>query len=92
MLIYNYHYEKINQKYFYDNLYLIKNKKDCSVAIEIKMENFIDNKKEINLAILKYLQIDNKFNIDLISNAENLTPVSSILNFYKTIDKCSSIK
>jgi hypothetical protein len=92
MLIYNYHYEKINQKYFYENLHLIKNKKDCSVATEIKIENFTDNKKKINFEILKYLQIDNKFNIDLINNAENLTPVSSILNFYKTIDKCSSIK
>ena len=92
MLIYNYHYEKIDQNFFYNNLNLIKNKKDCSFATKIKAELFIDNKKDINLEILKYLQLDNKFNIELISNTENLTPVNSILSFYKAIDKCLLIK
>ena len=45
--------------------YLIKNKKDCTIATEIKTELFIDNKKDINLEILKYLQLDNKVNIEL---------------------------
>jgi len=92
MLIYNYHYEKIDQNFFYNNLNLIKNKKDCSFATKINAELFIDNKKDINLEILKYLQLDNEFNIELISNAENLTPVNSILSFYKAIDKCLLIK
>ena len=92
LLIYNIHYEKIDQKFFYNNLYLIKNKKDCSIATEIKTELFIDNKKDINLEILKYLQLDNKVNIELINNTDNLTPVNSILSFYKAIDKCLLIK
>ena len=92
MLVYNFHYQNVNQKVFYDYLELIKKNKYCYNNLKFETKYLADNKKTINIEILNYLEMDNKFNIQLINNIHDLTPVESILTFYKTIDKCNLIK
>jgi hypothetical protein len=88
-LVYNFHYDLINQGNFYKNLKKIRNKscnKEKYITENLK-EKF--SRKEKSIIYLNKLHIDNLVNVEIIKSYGQMTEVDSIIKFYNELSNCS---
>jgi hypothetical protein len=88
-LVYNFHYDLINQGNFYKNLKKIRNKscnKEKYITENLK-EKF--SRKEKSIIYLNKLHIDNLVNVEIIKSYGQMTEVDSIIKFYNVLSNFS---